>query len=245
MSIEFKSSQLVKEILADDTMPTSAIVALKTIGTYVRMHCLTSDRKTFTFQILNKDLPDGCAYLTLRQIKGSFHTVLWSTFARFDDEYALYYHLHLEDLKERTDKVYLVWNVKGVDPVNAKISLGLIDWVLLRKIQSSVKVDSVGVLAFAKLLGRFLLSVPNFINTGKYMPPMPATFMFNYLTVVCYCPFELSVPRLPDFLSQPADPVTGISVKVRDPAHVHYRCVKLPCFRTHVDSVADADSAQR
>lgn len=223
MSIEFNSNHLVSEILEADPMPLAAVVALKAIGLHVRMHCLTVDRKTFTFQILSKELPDGCAYLTLRLIKGSFHTVLWSTFARFDDEYVLYYHLHLEDLRNCFDKVYPVWSIRGVDAVNAKISLGLIDWFLLRKIQSSIKIDSIGVLAFTKLLGRFLFSVPNYIKTRKYLPPMPATFMFNYLTVVCYCPFELSVTALPDFLNQPPDPATGTSMKV----------IRLLCPATH------------
>jgi hypothetical protein len=79
MSVDFNSAELVEEILASESIPASARVALKSIGTQVRMHCLTSDRKTFTFEILNKDVPESRTYLTLRVIKGSFHTFLWST----------------------------------------------------------------------------------------------------------------------------------------------------------------------
>jgi hypothetical protein len=213
MSVDFNSSQLVNEIISHEPMPLPSRTALKAIGSQLHLYCLTSDRKTFTFQILSKELPNGSAYITLRVMKGSLHTVLWSTFARFDDEYVLYYHMHLKDLCDHLDRVYLLWSVKGVDSVNAKISLGLIDWFLLRKIQLSMKVTTVGVLAFTKMLGRFLLSVPNFIKNKQYLPPMPATFMFNYLMIVCYCPFELSVDKLPQFLHQTPDTASGISNK--------------------------------
>jgi hypothetical protein len=214
MSVDFNSSQLVSEIVSHEPMPLPSRTALKAIGSQLRLYCLTSDRKTFTFQILGKEIPNGSAYVTLRVMKGSLHTLLWSTFARFDDEYVLYYHMQLEDLRDHLDRVYLLWSVKGVDSVNAKISLGLIDWFLLRKIQLSMKITTVGVLAFTKMLGRFLLSVPNFIKNKQYLPPMPATFMFNYLMIVCYCPFELSVDKLPQFLYQTPEAASGISNKV-------------------------------
>lgn len=202
MSVHFESALLVGEIIGCESMPRPAKQALQAIASQVQFHSSTEDRRSFTFQILNSNLPDGCTYLTVRAIKGSLHTVLWSTFARFDDEYALYYHSSIDDIHHNYDNIYIVWSVKGVDAVNAKISKGMIDWFLLRRIQSILKATTVGVLAFTKMLGRYLLSVPNFIKYFKYYPPMPATFMFNYLMMVCYCPFELTLINLPRFLSQ-------------------------------------------
>lgn len=56
-------------------------------------------------------------------------------------------------------------------------TVGLTDWFLIRKIQYSMRVLNIGALAFTKILGRLLLSLPNFLDTKKYLPPMPATFM--------------------------------------------------------------------
>ena len=204
MSFHFDAAILVEQIMGCESMPRPAKLALNSIGENVRLHCFANDRRSFTFMLQNKELPNGCSFLTIRAIKGSLHTVLWSTFARFDDEYALYYHTNMEDLQDNIENIYIVWSVKGLDAVNAKISVGIIDWFLLRRIQSITKAHPVGVLAFTKLLGRFLFSVPNVVKHCKYYPPMPATFMFNYLMMVCYCPFELITNNLQDFLCQSA-----------------------------------------
>ena len=175
--INFNSNALVHEMMRTEGMAVSARSALKSIGSYIRLYCLTRDKKGYIFQIYNTDIISNSIFLTLRLIKGSFHTTVWNTLARIDDEYALYYHENLEDLQNHLDKVDLLWSIKGVDSINAKISLGLIDWFLLRKVQASLNITCIGVLAFTKLLGRFLLSVPNYLKTHQYIAPMPATFM--------------------------------------------------------------------
>lgn len=237
MSImNFNSTGLVHEMLESEPMLAPAKTALRYIGSQLQMHSRSADGKMVTFRMNHRSCEEknDCSYLTLRVIKGSLHTLIWSTFARFDDEYVLYYHVNEHDLRDNVDKVFLVWNMKGVDAVNSKISMGLIDWFLLRRIQASLKVNTVGVLAFSKMLGRFLLSAPNFLQMQRYMPPMPATFMygfircttalqlfytlslhrFNYLMVVSYCPFELSVSKLQRFFTQGFEHTSGITNRV-------------------------------
>jgi hypothetical protein len=64
--------------------------------------------------------------------------------------------------------------------------IGLTDWFLIRKIQYSMRVLNIGALAFTKILGRLLLSLPNFLDARKYLPPMPATFMYGFLFIPCH-----------------------------------------------------------
>lgn len=168
-------------MMQHEALSLPARTAMRTLGSHIRLHSFSANRKTFTFLLQSNRTSvaesSSTAFLTLQVVKGSLHTLIWSTFARFDDEYALFFHLNETDIYNKTSNVYLVWSVKGVDAVNSKISAGLIDWFILRRIQAILKIPCVGVLAFAKILGRFLLSVPNFIKMKKYLPPMPATFM--------------------------------------------------------------------
>jgi hypothetical protein len=55
----------------------------------------------------------------------SLRTLLWNTFARLDDEYALFFHPKVADFGENFDQVLLVWSVKGIDAFNSKVSLGM------------------------------------------------------------------------------------------------------------------------
>jgi len=177
----FNPSQLLYEMMQHEPMGLPARTAMRTLGSHLRLHSFSANRKTFTFQVQSNKASAtesaSTAFLTLQVVKGSLHTLIWTTFARFDDEYALFFHLNETDIYSNISNVYLVWSVKGVDAVNSKISAGLIDWFVLRRIQAILKIPCIGVLAFSKILGRFLLSVPNFLKMKKYLPPMPATFM--------------------------------------------------------------------
>ena len=82
--------------------------------------------------------------------------------------------------------------------------IGLTDWFLIRKIQYSMRVLNIGALAFTKILGRLLLSLPNFLDARKYLPPMPATFMYvrTHSTVTTTSPLHIIlIPSYHDHLS--------------------------------------------
>eukprot|EP01032_Pedospumella_encystans_P012824 gene12824-14806_t len=217
-SLNFNAGHLMYEMMQHEALGVPAEIAMRTLCSNIQLHSFAPNRKTFTFKLQAKkgnstSTSNQSPYLTLQVVKGSLHTLVWSTFARFDDEYALFFHLDDPKLPSSSNMAYLIWSIQGVDAVNSKISAGMIDWFMLRKIQSMLKITSIGLLAFSKLLGRFLISVPNFIKTRRYLPPMPATFMFNYLMVVCHCPFELGIPKLSRLLKKDIDYQTGFSMK--------------------------------
>ena len=181
-SLNFNAGHLMYEMMQHEALGVPAEIAMRTLCSNIQLHSFSPNRKTFTFKIQAKKGKSGSTtsqspYLTLQVVKGSLHTLVWSTFARFDDEYALFFHLDDPKVPSNTNMAYLILSIQGVDAVNSKISAGMMDWFMLRKIQSMLKITSIGLLAFSKLLGRFLISVPNFIKTRRYLPPMPATFM--------------------------------------------------------------------
>jgi hypothetical protein len=80
--------------------------------------------------------------------------------------------------------------VKGIDPWNAKIVSAEVNWVNLKGLHSDMGIDLVGVYNFAKLFGRIILSLPNYLKEGYFLAPMPAAFMFNYMMTVTAVPCE-------------------------------------------------------
>ena len=156
-------------------MDTVATGALKMLGDILIFKPHTVDEKhIFTFEIIfgrndpksTQTLRDS---LELKIIKGSVFTYVWSTFARFDDEYSL----HFCSGNEKN----MLWHVKGVDALNAKIGYADVDWFQMQAVKNVMAIDGVNLLIFSKLLGRLLLSLPYFVKTGQYIAPMPASFM--------------------------------------------------------------------
>lgn len=169
--VELSALGLVREIIRAEVMDDSAKSALQALGS--RIVFIQGDgveSKAFTFWI-----PESTGgyksnhFFQLDVIKGSVYTFIWSTFARFDDEYILSWHCHAEN--------YTLWHMKGVDVLNAKVKTARVDWFQLQSVQNELGIYGIGVSAFSKLLGRLLLSLPYFHRTGKYIAPMPASFM--------------------------------------------------------------------
>jgi hypothetical protein len=169
------AQDLVKSILTAENMDPMAATALMKLGDIVIFKPFTASEKyVFTFELnfkkTNSKVPQNhCESLQLKIIKGSVFTYVWSTFARFDDEYALY-HCSGDDINQ-------LWHVKGVDALNAKIGNADVDWFQMLAVKNSMDIEEVTLLVFSKLLGRLLLSLPYFVKTGKYIAPMPASFM--------------------------------------------------------------------
>jgi len=154
-----------------EEMESSAKVALQRIGELIFLHSIDTTGKIFIFNIFNEPYNAFCiGKFQLEVLKGSVYTFIWSTFARFDDEYVLY-HI-IGEVK------HLLWRVKGVDAVNAKISGAEVDWFQIRSVLNMMRIRSIGVLAFSKLLGRLLLSLPYYYKNRQYVAPMPVTFMY-------------------------------------------------------------------
>lgn len=134
------------------------------------------------------------AYITLTVLKGSLMTFVWSPFARIDDAYkvtmtndldtAMVHNLlspssstgsSSQTLSQQS--VYLLWNMQGIDMSQSKLQQGTVEWNNMHCLQALVGIDSVGVLTFAKMLGKLLICLPLFKQRGVYLVPMPATVM--------------------------------------------------------------------
>ena len=160
--------------MAEPMDPFSAD-ALRLLGSRIKIKPHPIDEKhVFTFQVNVKEFDSEVTqpYFQLSVMKGSVFTYVWSTFARFDDEYALYFCSGNEK--------QLLWHVKGVDALNAKIGNAEVDWFRMQTVQTLMDIGGVNLLVFSKLLGRLLLSLPYFIRTGQYIAPMPASFMLKH-----------------------------------------------------------------
>ena len=170
------AQDLTKCILMAEPMDTVAAEALQMLGDIIvfKQHAI-DEKHIFTFEINfgNKKKHDSTKNanqsLQLNIIKGSVFTYVWSTFARFDDEYSLYFCTG--------DDKNMLWRVKGVDALNAKIGNADVDWFQMQAVKNVMAIDGVNLLVFSKLLGRLLLSLPYFVKTGQYIAPMPASFM--------------------------------------------------------------------
>ena len=170
-------SELARKLQRLERVDDSSGCTLRNLGNQLMMIRTTSDRKAFTFRALRKGGKEAkpFSHLSIHVVKGSLFTNLcWNEHARFDDEYALYYHTNygVED-----DQLLPFWRVRGFDALNAKVSFGVCDWVLARRLQVEMRITLVGVLSFAKLLSRILICLPSFLRSSEYVPPMPATFM--------------------------------------------------------------------
>lgn len=91
------AQDLAKCILLAEPMDTVATEALRMFGDIIMFKPHAVDEKhVFTFEInfgrndlkSTQTIPDS---LELNIIKGSVFTYVWSTFARFDDEYSLHF----------------------------------------------------------------------------------------------------------------------------------------------------------
>lgn len=169
------AQDLAKCILLAEPMDTVATEALKMLGDILIFKPHTVDEKhVFTFEInFGRNDPKSTQTfrdsLELKIIKGSVFTYVWSTFARFDDEYSLYF--------SSGNEKYMLWHVKGVDALNAKVGYADVDWFQMQAVKNVMAVNGVNLLIFSKLLGRLILSLPYFVKTGQYIAPMPASFM--------------------------------------------------------------------
>lgn len=166
-----------------------------------------SDDKKVAFYTLNYRFQEKYTHesfkIRLHCVKGSFLTFLWNYNARMDDEYyvqveerrivklnpnekeddkiesslATVCPAPLPPIKPLLTKEKILWHVKGLDWYNKKIFQGYCNWHLMRNIQINCRIFNIGLLAFAKLLGRLLLLLPITSMTHIYTVPMPISFM--------------------------------------------------------------------
>lgn len=169
----FFASTLVDVILQNEVTNHQEYAALVALGNQIALSSFTANLKTFSFVARSQEENIQVGILRLRVVKGSIFTYIWNTFARVDDEYILEY----EYSSMTTSIIKDIWRLRGMDPWNSKIVSAEVNWTNMRSIYNGMGISIVGVLAFARLLGRILISLPNYYKERIYLAPMPATFM--------------------------------------------------------------------
>jgi hypothetical protein len=219
-------SRLVERILTVEPLEETLAEAFSQLGKLFRFDFISDDKTIccFTLSHCNERgeiLPYIETILKFYCIKGSFNTFLWNPFARMDDEYFvqteevystpapnIFSTLSSNTTASSSNKLNLfqakdktLWFVKGMDAMNKKISFGFVNWHEMNTLKSACQLHSIGLLAFSKILGRLILSLPLFALTSRYLNPMPLSFMYNYLVNVETVPFLLQVsPRFMPFI---------------------------------------------
>jgi hypothetical protein len=108
-------------------------------------------------------------------VRGSLLTHTWNTYARIDEEIALQYSTgHDNDFVDHENEI---WHIYGVDALNTKVEKAVCNWGVLREVMVCLRIDSVGLLEFARLFSMILLRIPCLILKGWHIRPMPASFM--------------------------------------------------------------------
>ena len=169
----FFASKLVELILENEATNQQEYAALVALGNQLALSSFTANLKTFNFAAKSQENNVQIGTLRLRIVKGSIFTCIWNMFARVDDEYILEY----EYSSMNTSIVEDTWRLRGMDPWNSKIVSAEVNWTNMRRIYHGMGISNVGILAFARLLGRILLSLPNYYKERTLLAPMPATFM--------------------------------------------------------------------
>ena len=168
------TTKLVNRMLANEQYPDNIRTALNQIAS--RLEIQYGSNSAFQYQVELSDCSGNVkhCHLYLTVLKGSIFTHLWNSWARIDDEYALEFE---DKCSENAPAIFSVWTFKHLDPLNAKVGSCHCDWNLIKYIMVGLRITSIGLQVFGKLFGRLILSLPNFVNYGEYISPMPATFM--------------------------------------------------------------------
>lgn len=169
----FFASKLVEVILEKEITHLQERTALVALGKQLALSSYSTNMKIFNFEARSQYSNVQIGILRLRIIKGSVFTYIWNTFARVDDEYALEYECNTLNASVVTN----AWELKGMDPWNSKIVSANVNWTNIRNIYHGMGITTIGVLAFARLLGRVILSLPNYYKEQYFLAPMPVAFM--------------------------------------------------------------------
>lgn len=157
--------------MQSEILQSNEASVLITIGMRIALLCYSNDSKSFNFIVKSQSTIAEVGDLRLQVVKGSLFTYIWNTFARVDDEYTL-------DFTPLNSSVSSnIWTIKGMDPWNSKIVSGKVNWMNMRKIYDIMGIRTVGIHSFSRLLGKFLLCLPNYHRAQYLMAPMPASFM--------------------------------------------------------------------
>ena len=171
LAMPFYAPKLVEIILQSEQLQSNEASVLAAIGTQIGLRSVSNDSKSFNFVVNSESPAEEVGDFRLQVVKGSLFTYIWNVFARVDDEYTL-------EFREMDSTISAnIWAIKGMDPWNLKIESGKVNWTNMRTIYDQMGIRTVGIHSFSRLLGKFLLCLPNYHKTQHLSAPMPASFM--------------------------------------------------------------------
>jgi hypothetical protein len=171
LATPFYALKLVEIIVQSEKLQSNEASVLAAIGTQIGLSGFSSDSKSFSFIVNSQSTGVEVGNFRLVVVKGSLFTYIWNIFARVDDEYALEFN------SVNSTIAASIWAMKGMDPWNLKIVSGKVNWTNMRAIYDQMGIRTVGIHSFSRLLGIFLLCLPNYHRTRYLAAPMPASFM--------------------------------------------------------------------
>jgi hypothetical protein len=154
------------------------IHAYQELGEVLSLHKSDdSMRFIYGFNLCNREphelLPTPVPSLSLTILQGSIFTTLFSSIARYDDEYLL----ELHDLEDHDTT--LLWLFKGYLHQSGSVESSELDWTKMKSLQDYLQMNYIGIHSFAKILSQVILSLPLCEREGKRFDPMPATIMYS------------------------------------------------------------------
>lgn len=197
---------LVYSLIGQESIDPVLVPPMLQLSKHIYLHQSSVDRLHHVFLLKPPLDYENGFYLALNVVKGSVTTHLWNIYARTDEEYklSLIYELDMamsfltsalsdgESTSLSQEKAQEVFHMKGIDLTNAKLLHGSVCWKLMHQIQTFCCIHNCGLLAFGKLLAKLILSYPLFLLNGHYVPPMPATIMFDHLFIMTSSPLIVS-----------------------------------------------------
>lgn len=165
---DYKASHLINDIISDFQTDELLVRAAKQLGEHLFLQ-ESDDAMRFIYCFQSRNESTLSLHLTV--IKGSIFTVLWSTIARFDDEYLV----EIVGI-ENAEPIFL-WTVKGYHSQSNSIDSSDVNWNIMKTLQNFLEINYIGLHSFAKLLSRVIIGLPIHEKEGMRYDPMPITYI--------------------------------------------------------------------
>lgn len=173
----YSGTHLRNEMIADIQGDELLVTAIKELGEFIYLS-QSDDSMRFIYGFHINSSLNIHPTLTLTIIKGSLFTTLWSTIARYDDEYLL----ELKGMDDDDDTT-LLWVLKGYIHQIEGVESSELDWNKMKQLQDLLQMNYVGIYTFAQIISQYVLCLPLHEREKHRFDPMPVTKMYIILCI--------------------------------------------------------------
>lgn len=160
-----------QERISEDYLPD-----IEVIGQSLSLINSSSDEKLQVFEV-RSPISKESVYLWLNVCRGSIMTIIWSIFARMDEEYIVYLSTNLSLTLKEVKKCRVLVHMKGIDVSHYRVEQGVVDWNAMQSLHSLLGLKTLGLFWFAKQLFKLLISLPLYLRSYSFQIPVPAAIM--------------------------------------------------------------------